>query len=90
MSSWITYFLYSVLWRFVRLLPERAAYSVFKSIARIAYRRNGSRVRRLRKNYQVVAPDYKDHEIELLVQSGLYSAMRYWCDTFRISDWTSD
>jgi len=90
MSSWITYFLYSVLWRFVRLLPERAAYSVFKSIARISYRRNGSRVRRLRKNYQVVAPDYKDHEIELLVQSGLYSAMRYWCDTFRISDWTSD
>lgn len=90
MSSWITYLLYSALWRFVRLLPERAAYSLFELIARFAYRRNGSRVRRLRKNYQIVARERSSVEIEELVQSGLASAMRYWCDTFRISDWTNE
>ena len=90
MSSWITYYLYSALWRFVRLLPEPAAYSLFASMAGIAYRRNGSRVRRLRKNYQTIAPGLKDFEIEALVKSGLISAMRYWCDTFRISDWSTE
>ena len=90
MASWLTYIVYSALWRLVRLLPEKVAYSFFEIIAGIAYRKNGKRVQRLRSNYEVVRPDATRTELEELVRSGLSSAMRYWCDTFRISDWSLD
>ena len=86
-SETLTYLIYSALWRIVRLLPERSAYSLFGAIANRAYRKNGRRIQRLRFNYQKVFPDKTDSEIEELVKSGVRNAMRYWCDTFRISDW---
>lgn len=90
MASWITYLLYNLLWTIVRKLPEKSAYSLFERIATLAYRRNGKRVQRLRTNYQIIAPELTEQEREELVRAGLSSAMRYWCDTFRISDWTLD
>jgi len=86
-SETFTYLLYSALWRIVRLLPERSAYSLFSVIANRAYRKNGRRLQRLRSNYEKVFPDKSEKEIEDLVKSGVQNAMRYWCDTFRISDW---
>jgi len=86
-KDWFTYFLYSALWSFVRALPERSAYSLFSSLAKFSYKRNGKRVQRLRRNYSQVRPDASKAELEELVLSGLRSGMRYWCDTFRISDW---
>lgn len=88
LGQWITYWIYSALWKLVRVIPEKAAYGLFQFLAIIAYRRNGRRVQRLRKNYQVVRPSATTSEIEALVISGLKSSMRYWCDTFRISDWS--
>lgn len=90
MASWLTYFLYSALWTFVRLLPEKTAYGLFEQIANIAYRRNGKRVQRLRSNYEIVLSDVSSNDREVLVRQGISSAMRYWCDTFRISDWSSE
>ena len=90
MASWLTFILYSALWTFVRLLPERVAYSLFDAMAKFAYRRNGKRVQRLRYNYEIVIPHSPASERESLVQAGLSSAMRYWCDTFRISDWSKE
>ena len=86
-ADWAAYLLYSLLWRVARLLPESFAYLVFRKIAIRSYRKNGRRVQRLRNNYRVVRPGASESEIENLVQLGLFSAMRYWCDTFRISDW---
>lgn len=83
----LTYLIYSALWRFVRFLPEKSAYSLFDRIAKRAYKKNGRRIERLRFNYQKVFPDMSKSEIEELVQAGVRNAMRYWCDTFRISDW---
>lgn len=88
MASWLTYILYSALWTFVRLLPEKVAYALFELMAKVAYRRNGKRVQRLRSNYEIVIPHIPPNERESFVRSGLSSAMRYWCDTFRISDWS--
>mgnify|MGYP000034059090 CR=1 FL=1 len=90
MGNWITYFIYSAMWSAIRKLPEKSAYFLFKTIASIAYRRNGKRVRRLRTNYRIVSPDSTHDEIEVLVRTGLESAMRYWCDTFRIPDWSTE
>ena len=86
-SETLTYLIYSALWRIVRLLPERSAYSLFDAIANRAYRKNGRRLQRLRFNYGKVFPDKSEKEIEDLVKAGVRNAMRYWCDTFRISDW---
>ena len=88
-SEFLTFSLYSSLWRVVRLLPERSAYSIFNWLSRRTYRKNGRRVQRLRENYQTAFPQKDSNEIEELVRSGLANAMRYWCDTFRISDWST-
>lgn len=88
--AWLTYLLYSALWRAVRIVPEKSAYAIFKTLAILAYRRNGKRVARLRSNYRAVKPELPESELEVLVQEGLKSAMRYWCDTFRISDWSKE
>jgi KDO2-lipid IV(A) lauroyltransferase len=90
MGSWLTYFLYSALWRLIRFLPETVAYKFFKGIAYLAYYRNGKRVKRLRANYSIISPNSTSQEIEIMVRGGLQSAMRYWCDTFRISDWSRE
>lgn len=89
-KDWLTYLLYSTLWRFVRTLPEKSAYSLFNSLAKFSYKRNGKRVQRLRRNYSQVRPNASNSELEELVKLGLQSGMRYWCDTFRISDWDKD
>ncbi|MGA1117764.1 MAG: phosphatidylinositol mannoside acyltransferase [Candidatus Nanopelagicaceae bacterium] len=88
-SEYLTFTLYSALWRFVRLLPERKAYSLFNWLSRRAYKKNGRRVQRLRANYWTAFPKKSENEIEEFVKSGLANAMRYWCDTFRISDWST-
>jgi KDO2-lipid IV(A) lauroyltransferase len=88
--AWLSYILYSALWRAVRIIPERSAYAIFNSLAILAYKRNGKRVIRLRSNYRAVKPELSSSEIEILVIDGLKSAMRYWCDTFRISDWSKE
>lgn len=90
MASWLTYFIYTALWTFVRLLPEKSAYGLFEQIANIAHRRNGKRVQRLRSNYEIVITDVSSNDREVLVRKGISSAMRYWCDTFRISDWSTE
>lgn len=87
-SEFSIFFLYSALWRVVRLLPESSAYSIFNWLSRRAYKKNGRRVQRLRENYQTAFPNKNSDETEELVRSGLANAMRYWCDTFRISDWS--
>jgi lauroyl/myristoyl acyltransferase len=90
LSDWLTYFAYSVLWKFLRILPERSAYRFFDFLAAHAYKRNGKRVQRLRSNYEAVTAGKSKSEIETLVRAGLASSMRYWCDTFRIGDWNVD
>lgn len=61
---------------------------MFEGIAKRSYRKNGKRIKRLRENYRQVFPSHDGPELEALVQDGISNAMRYWCDTFRISDWT--
>jgi lauroyl/myristoyl acyltransferase len=74
----------------VRLLPEKTAYSFFEAVGKRIYRKNGRRISRLRENYRHVLPSLNGTELENLVQKGVSSAMRYWCDTFRISDWSQE
>lgn len=71
-------------WRGTRLLPERAAYRMFDVAALSATRRGGKDVMRMRANYGLVRPELGADELDALVEAGMRSYMRYWCDAFRL------
>ena len=79
---------YFVGWRLVRALPEKSAYSIFESIGKIVLSRNGAQMKRLRSNLQRVVPSYGSEAMDQLMRDSVSSSMRYWCDTFRSSDWS--
>ena len=79
---------YFVGWRLVRALPERTAYSLFESIGKIVLSRNGAQMKRLRSNLQRVVPSNGSDAMDQLMRAAVSSSMRYWCDTFRSSDWS--
>jgi KDO2-lipid IV(A) lauroyltransferase len=90
MKDRLSYLLYLAGWRLVRALPEKTAYSIFWSIGELVHRRNGKGIVRLRSNLKIVKPDLSELELETLVARAVSSYMRYWCDTFRIQDWSID
>ena len=80
---------YFVGWRLVRTLPEKRAYSLFSYIGRRAVKANGGSVQKLRFNLSRVKPELSEIELDDLVSRAFDSYLRYWCDTFRIQDWSS-
>lgn len=76
-------------WRLVRTLPERSAYRLFSFIGRRAVKANGKSVQRLRFNLSRVKSELSEIELENLVSRAFDSYLRYWCDTFRIQDWST-
>jgi len=84
----ISFVLYMLGWWIVRMLPEKSAYALFSFLGRQVTKRNGKGVQRLRSNLARVRPELDAKELEALVQQGMSSYMRYWCDTFRIQDWS--
>ena len=79
---------YLVGWRLVRALPEKSAYSLFENIGKIVLSRNGAQMKRLRSNLQRVVPSNSPDAMNRLMRAAVSSSMRYWCDTFRSSDWS--
>ena len=90
MKDRITLIAYLLGWWIVRTLPEKTAYSLFYSIGEITHRRNGKSIQRLRSNLHQVKPQLNEIELETLVAQSMSSYMRYWCDTFRIQNWSTE
>ena len=90
MKDRITLIAYLLGWWIVRTLPEKSAYSLFYWIGEIAHRRNGKSIQRLRSNLHQVKPQLNEIELETLVAQSMSSYMRYWCDTFRIQNWSTE
>jgi lauroyl/myristoyl acyltransferase len=84
----MSYLIYSLAWRIIRLLPEKSAYRLGDAIARYAIRRDGRRVRRLRSNMSIVSGISSGVELEQLLDRAMRSNLRYWIDTFRFPSWT--
>ena len=84
----LSYLAYMSGWWIVRTLPESVAYRLFAFIADLVGSRNGKSVQRLRSNLARVKPDLSPTELNALVVSAMRSYMRYWCDTFRIQNWS--
>jgi lauroyl/myristoyl acyltransferase len=77
-------------WALVRALPETLAYRLFSLIADFVYVKNGKSTQRLRKNLARVKPNLDAGELNELTRKGMRSYLRYWCDTFRIQNWSRD
>ena len=90
MKERISFLAYMFGWWVVRTLPEKWAYLFFYWIAERVAARDGRSVQRLRSNLARVKPNLSEFELELLLKDSMRSYMRYWCDTFRIQDWSID
>ena len=87
MSEYATYYLYAIGWRLIRFLPERTAYSIARKLGGYFAGRGGKQVNRLRRNLKRVLPHVSESQLDDVVADGMRSYLRYWCDTFRFSDW---
>lgn len=81
-------YVYFAGWRIVRWLPERFAYKLAYQVSDFLVRRNGKGVQRLRSNLARTQPGMTALDLDLLVIEAMRSYMRYWCDTFRLPDWS--
>jgi KDO2-lipid IV(A) lauroyltransferase len=86
----LSLWLFALGWRFVRALPERSAYLLFSLVAQVAWLRQGRGVRQLEANLARVVPDASPFRLSVLTRKGMHSYMRYWCDMFRLPDWTPE
>ena len=90
MRDTLTYRLYAAAWGLVRRLPERAAYRLFEVVADLAWWRRGEAVRRLEANLRRARPVADEAALRALSRAGMRSYLRYWCDAFRLPDWSRD
>jgi KDO2-lipid IV(A) lauroyltransferase len=90
MSERLALVVYSAAWRTVRLMPERLAYLTFSLVAQFTWLRQGRGVRQLEANLSRVLPDASPMRLKTMSRKGMHSYMRYWCDMFRLADWTPD
>jgi KDO2-lipid IV(A) lauroyltransferase len=81
---------YRLGWALVRRVPGRLAYGTFDVIADVAWRRRGKGVERMRSNYATVRPELAPGELDALVRAGMRSYLRYWCESFRLPDFSVD
>lgn len=82
--------LYLLGWRLARWLPEKFIYSLFYSLGGLLAKKRGRSVNRLRSNLSRVKPEYSESQLDSLTLEAMKSYMRYWCDTFRFPDWSTD
>ena len=90
MGQTFVYWGYNLAWKIIRWIPEGKAYSLADRFADFVYARNGKGVNRLRTNYQRVRPELDNAQLEFLVNAGMRSYLRYWCDTFRFPAWSKE
>ena len=90
MGETFVYWGYNLAWKIIRWIPEGKAYSLADRFADFIYARNGKGVNRLRTNYQRVRPELDKAQLEFLVNAGMRSYLRYWCDTFRFPAWSKE
>jgi KDO2-lipid IV(A) lauroyltransferase len=84
------YYAYAAGWAVVRRLPERLAYAAFRTLADAVWLRRGRSVRQLERNLSRARPHASAAQLRELSRAGLRSYLRYWCETFRLPDWSAE
>lgn len=79
---------YLLVWRLARALPERLARKLFDRSSARSYRRNAHRRGIVRENLRPVVGSGPD--LDRTVKEAFNSYGRYWMETFRMQDMTSE
>lgn len=90
MRDGLTYRAYALGWAVVRRLPEPAAYALFRLLADLVWRRRTTAVVRLEANLRRARPGATYDDLRVLSRAGMRSYLRYWCDAFRLPDWSRE
>ena len=89
-TDFASYFAYSASWRAVRFMPESVAYRTFSLFADQIWRQRGKGLLQLEKNLARVVPDANSAQLRELSRASMQSYFRYWCDVFRLPDWSNE
>ena len=81
---------YAAAWSAVRKLPERRAYQLFETFADRTWAKRGPSIIQLEKNLARVCPDADADQLAALSKESMRNYLRYWCDAFRMPDWTRE
>ncbi len=90
MNDRLTALAYRLAWKLVRVMPESLAYLLFQAIADRAWRRETRGIKQLEKNLLRVVPTASISELRSISKSSMRLYLRYWCDSFRIPDWSAE
>lgn len=90
MADTFTYYGYSLGWTTVRKMNEKHAYGMFEKLADRMWKRHGAPVKQYERNIRRVVPDATSAEISDLSRACMRSYARYWCDAFRMPDWSEE
>lgn len=85
-----SYYGYSLGWTAVRKMSDKRAYRMFDKLADRVWKRHGKPVQQYEKNIRRVVPDATNAEISDLSRYCMRSYARYWCDAFRMPDWSQE
>lgn len=85
-----TYMAYAAGWGTVRRMPEKTAYRSFDAIADRLWKRRAGGVAQLEKNLVRVVPDASPSQLRELSRQSTRNYFRYWCDAFRMPDWSNE
>jgi lauroyl/myristoyl acyltransferase len=86
----LTALAYRLAWKLVRVMPESIAYLLFQAIADRAWRRETAGIQQLEKNLLRVVPTVSSSELREISKNSMRLYLRYWCDSFRIPDWSAE
>ena len=86
----MAYLAYAGGWSAVRRMPESVAYNTFDAIADRLWSRRGDGVKQLEKNLARIRPDATYAQLRKLSRQSMRSYFRYWCDAFRMPDWSDE
>jgi KDO2-lipid IV(A) lauroyltransferase len=70
-------------------MPEPAAYALFERLADQQWRSRGGGVRQLERNLARVVGAVPEDQLRELSRAGMRSYLRYWCDAFRMPNWSA-
>jgi lauroyl/myristoyl acyltransferase len=90
MADWFTYYGYSLGWSTVRKMSDKQAYGLFDKFAERAWKRGGKSIQQYEKNIHRVLPDSTAKERSELARYCMHSYATYWCDAFRMPDWSQE
>jgi KDO2-lipid IV(A) lauroyltransferase len=80
---------YAAGWSAVRHVPDRVAAATFRALGDAAWRRHGRGVQQLERNLtRVLGGDAGAAELSEASRAAMRSYFRYWCEVFRLPEWS--